>query len=61
MSLHKSDRDPAWCDACQNTGWINCYCGGDLCICDNNGEYECPYCQSVACEYDDAGGYEEEA
>lgn len=34
----------SWCATCQNTGWINCYCGGDLCICENNGEEPCPSC-----------------
>ncbi len=33
-----------YCDTCQNLGYLNCYCGGDLCICENNGEYPCPDC-----------------
>jgi len=33
-----------WCETCHNTGYVNCYCGGDLCICENNGEEECPSC-----------------
>lgn len=33
-----------YCTACQNTGWVDCHCGGDLCVCDNNGEEPCPYC-----------------
>lgn len=45
----------AWCEHCQNTGSLDCYCGGDLCVCENNGEYECPYCHGdVDDEYDDA-------
>ena len=33
-----------YCSECCNTGWLDCYCGGDLCVCDNNGEYPCPHC-----------------
>ena len=34
----------SWCDACQNMGVVNCYCGGDLCVCTNYGEMICPEC-----------------
>lgn len=33
-----------WCETCQGTGTIECLCGGDLCVCDNNGEEPCPDC-----------------
>lgn len=33
-----------WCEHCQGTGEIDCYCGGDLCVCSNNGTEPCPYC-----------------
>lgn len=33
-----------WCSYCQNTDYLDCHCGGDLCICENNGEYPCPHC-----------------
>lgn len=36
-----------WCDGCQNTGYVDCYCGGDLCICENNGEMLCPVCDGM--------------
>ncbi len=47
------DRDPptGWCDACQNTGWIDCHCGGDLCVCENNGEMECPLCHGDSVDW----------
>lgn len=32
-----------YCDVCQNTGWVDCYCGGDLCVCGRE-EIECPSC-----------------
>lgn len=47
---------PGWCSTCQNTGWVNCYCGGDNCICENNGEYPCPECDGDTisdCGYED--------
>lgn len=33
-----------YCYTCANTGSLDCHCGGDLCICRNNGEYPCPDC-----------------
>jgi hypothetical protein len=36
--------DSQWCDACGNLGVIICHCGGDLCVCENQGEYPCPVC-----------------
>lgn len=33
-----------WCSTCQNTGYVDCYCGGDICVCENNGEEPCPAC-----------------
>lgn len=41
MSL---DFAPGYCDHCNNTGMIDCHCGGDLCVCENQGEEPCPYC-----------------
>jgi hypothetical protein len=38
------DDDDAWCPTCQNTGYLDCHCGGDLCVCENRGEYPCPDC-----------------
>lgn len=35
-----------YCNYCCNTGWMNCYCGGDQCYCDNQGEMECPHCDN---------------
>jgi hypothetical protein len=39
-----------YCDHCNNTGWLNCYCGGDLCICDNQGETPCFHCEGVGAD-----------
>jgi hypothetical protein len=36
-----------YCDRCQNTGEIECHCGGDLCIC-GQGEIECPRCKGLS-------------
>ena len=43
----------SWCDTCQNTGWVDCLCGGDLCICMNFGEYPCPSCDGFPYEEED--------
>lgn len=45
MSL---DFAPGYCSTCNNTGMVDCHCGGDLCICENNGEEECPDCERAA-------------
>lgn len=35
--------DPdAPCELCGDTGFVDCRCGGDLCVCDNYGEQRCP-------------------
>lgn len=40
----EEDEDEGYCATCNNTGSIDCHCGGDLCICENNGEMPCPDC-----------------
>lgn len=47
-----------WCEECHGTGEKDCYCGGDLCVCDNFGTYECPACQGLG-EIDDDYGDDE--
>ena len=32
------------CPRCSGDGTIDCHCGGDLCVCDNYGEMDCPLC-----------------
>lgn len=34
---------PGYCATCNNTGMIDCHCGGDLCVCGDE-EIECPEC-----------------
>jgi hypothetical protein len=42
-----------YCDECQNTGMVECYCGGDLCVCGQQ-EMDCPVCKGASAEdYDD--------
>lgn len=41
------DFSPGYCTHCNNTGSIDCHCGGDLCICENCGEEPCPYCDQA--------------
>ena len=38
------DERDAWCDRCQGLGSVSCYCGGDNCVCEHNGEMDCPSC-----------------
>jgi len=39
--------DDLWCESCNGMGTNQCLCGGDLCICDNYGEYDCPRCDGT--------------
>lgn len=32
-----------YCGYCNNQGWVNCQCGGDICVCGED-EKECPMC-----------------
>lgn len=32
------------CPHCNGDGYVNCHCGGDLCVCENYGEAPCPVC-----------------
>ncbi len=44
-----------YCDTCNNTGEIDCYCGGDLCVCGAQVE-PCPKCDGgdfILGDYDD--------
>jgi hypothetical protein len=34
-----------FCNTCCNIGFIDCRCGGDICVC-GEGEIECPDCDS---------------
>lgn len=32
------------CPRCSGFGTVDCRCGGDLCVCTNYGERDCPLC-----------------
>jgi hypothetical protein len=32
------------CPRCMGMATIDCHCGGDLCVCENYGERDCPLC-----------------
>ena len=49
-------RPGLYCDRCQNTGEVNCYCGGDLCVCGRQ-EFVCPRCDGRSA---DDGCWDEE-
>lgn len=38
------DEDYRLCPRCSGFGTIDCHCGGDLCVCENYGERDCPLC-----------------
>lgn len=38
-----------YCERCQNTGEVDCHCGGDLCVCGRE-EIECPRCHGRSAE-----------
>lgn len=43
-------------NSCGGMGELNCYCGGDLCVCHNHGAVECDgcdECEHVDEEYED--------
>ncbi len=42
---------------CGGTGTLNCYCGGDFCVCHNHGEVECDGCED--CESQEPDDYED--
>lgn len=42
-------------EGCGGLGFIDCHCGGDLCVCHNHGEIECPGCDD--CEGDEDDDY----
>lgn len=39
-----SPEDYEFCPRCSGHGTVSCYCGGDLCFCQNYGEKDCPLC-----------------
>jgi hypothetical protein len=43
-----------YCEECYNTGELDCYCGGDNCVCMKNGTYPCPHCDGGHAVDDDS-------
>ena len=41
---YDDERDGVTCPKCQGDGTVDCHCGGDLCVCENYGERDCPTC-----------------
>jgi hypothetical protein len=44
------DRSGILPGGCGGTGTLQCYCGGDQCVCHHHGEIECDGCED--CEFD---------
>lgn len=54
--------DAMFTECCGGSGFLHCYCGGDLCVCHHHGqEIECPGCQDCHAEdqWDDDYGDED--
>jgi hypothetical protein len=47
-----------YCERCYNTGELDCYCGGDLCVCENYGTFPCPDCEGGECPDDEYPDYD---
>lgn len=45
-------------EGCGGTGSINCFCGGDQCVCHHHGDLECFGCED--CQEDEEDGWLEE-
>ncbi len=45
---------------CGGSGYMECECGGDLCVCHNHGEMECFGCPDCEGDSDDDFGYDDE-
>lgn len=46
--------DEPYDDTCGGTGFVYCYCGGDICVCHHHGqEIECPGCEDCEGDLDD--------
>jgi hypothetical protein len=45
---------------CGGSGYMECDCGGDLCVCHNHGEMECFGCPDCEGDADDDFGYDDE-
>lgn len=41
---YEDDFESAPCRNCDGWGYTDCFCGGDLCVCENNGEKPCWTC-----------------
>jgi len=40
-------------EGCGGSGQLDCYCGGDFCVCHNHGSVDCPGCDDCQAERDD--------
>jgi hypothetical protein len=69
--LREQDNPLCWCgvknpyyapihhECCGGAGYIECFCGGDQCVCHNHGEVECFGCADCD-EHDDQEFYDEQ-
>ncbi len=50
--------DEVFSSHCGGTGVLHCECGGDICVCHNHGEVDCPGCAD--CDIDDNDDFADE-
>lgn len=55
VGTHEEMFSPCLGDSCGGTGSVDCFCGGDQCVCHNHGETDCPGCPD--CEHNDGYDY----
>jgi len=41
--------DEVYSQSCGGSGYLDCECGGDICVCHHHGEIECAGCED--CEF----------
>lgn len=56
-STYHADESDGLDATCGGSGILNCYCGGDMCVCGNGGEVEC--CGCADCEGENEDDFEE--
>ena len=53
MDGHRYWHEAPESETCDGSGYMHCYCGGDFCVCGNQGEVECYGCKNCEREWDD--------
>lgn len=75
LKMRNSQMIQCWCGAvgtyhelfsddfslgCGGSGQLDCYCGGDFCVCHNHGAADCPGCDDCEGAPDDYDDYDDD-